>query len=195
MKIKNLIKVLFILVLAGIIVLIVSCTKTMVDYSQMVSRKSLKIISEHNAYALVVENEDYELPTYAVYKNVNYNNYQKVFDLRVTNDIWSGLVCWTDDRLFIFGFTIASYDLTNGQIIDEGDFRLSNADTGMIGRVLGIYDNYIYYEYANREDSYGKTSLDFKEVIPITKKDLPKKLEKQLELRTKKKNHLGFYWR
>ena len=167
MKIKNLIKVLFILVLAGIIVLIVSCTKTMVDYSQMVSRKSLKIISEHNAYALVVENEDLELPTYAVYKNVNYNNYQKVFDLRVTND-----------RLFIFGFTIASYDLTNGQIIDEGDFRISNATTGMIGRVLGIYDNYIYYEYANREDSYGKTSLDFKEVIPITKKDLPKKLEK-----------------
>ena len=178
MKIKNLIKVLFILVLIGIIVLIASCTKTMIDYSQMVSRKSLKIISEHNAYALVVENEDSELPTYAVYKNVNYNNYQKVFDLRVTNDIWSGLVCWTDDRLFIFGFTIASYDLTNGQIIDEGDFRLSNADTGMIDRVLGIYDNYIYYEYANKENRYGKTSLDFKEVIPITKKDLPKKLEK-----------------
>ena len=40
------------------------------------------------------------------------------------------------------------------------------------------YDNYIYYEYANREDSYGKTSLDFKEVIPVNKKDLPKKLEK-----------------
>lgn len=32
MKIKNLIKVLFILVLIGIIVLIASCTKTMVDY-------------------------------------------------------------------------------------------------------------------------------------------------------------------
>ena len=79
MKIKNLIKALFILVLAGIIVLIACCTKTMVDYSQMVNRKSLKIISEHNAYALVVENEDLELPTYAVYKNVNYNNYQKVF--------------------------------------------------------------------------------------------------------------------
>ena len=43
---------------------------------------------------------------------------------------------------------------------------------------LGIYDNYIYYEYANKENRYGKTSLDFKEVIPITKKDLPKKLEK-----------------
>lgn len=70
MKIKNLIKVLFILVLAGIIVLIVSCTKTMVDYSQMVNRKSLKIISEHNAYALAVENEDLELPTYAVYKKL-----------------------------------------------------------------------------------------------------------------------------
>ena len=80
--------------------------------------------------------------------------------------------------MFIFGFTIASYDLTNGQIIDEGDFRISNADTGMIDRVLGIYDNYIYYEYANKENRYGKTSLDFKEVIPITKKDLPKKLEK-----------------
>ena len=80
--------------------------------------------------------------------------------------------------MFIFGFTIVSYDLTNGQIIDNGDFRISNADTGMIGRVLGIYDNYIYYEYANREDSYGKTSLDFKEVIPVNKRDLPKKLEK-----------------
>lgn len=178
MKIKNLIKVIFILVLIGMIVLIASCTKTMVDYSKMVNRKSLKIISEHNAYALVVENKDLELPTYAVYKNVNYNNYQKVFDLQLTNDLWSGLVCWTNDRLFIFGFSIASYDLTNGQIIDKGDFRISNADTGMIDRVLGIYDNYIYYEYANRENSYGKTSLDFKEVIPITKKDIPNKLEK-----------------
>ena len=178
MKIKNLIKALFMLVLIGIIVLIASCTKTMVDYSKMVSRKSLNIISEHNAYALVVENKDLELPAYAVYKNVNYNNYQKVFDLPLGNDLWSGLVCWTEDRLFIFGFTIASYDLTNGQIIDEGDSRISNADTGMIGLVLGIYDNYIYYEYANREDSYGKTSLDFKEVIPITKKDIPNKLEK-----------------
>ena len=85
MKIKNLIKALFILVLVGTIVLIASCTKTTVDYSKLVSRKSLKIISEHNAYALAVENEDYELPTYAVYKNVNYNNYQKVFDLQLTN--------------------------------------------------------------------------------------------------------------
>lgn len=145
------------------------------------SIQSLNIISQHNEYALVIDDKQSELlDTYSVYKNIETNMYQKQFSLPEGQNIEGRFVCWTDDKIYILGFDPASYSLSNGKVVDRGNLnKIFNNKTGRMDRVIGIHEGFIYYEYSNYDTGgsfYGKMSLNLKDVTIIQKEDIPKEL-------------------
>ncbi len=138
----------------------------------------IKIISSNGDYALV-EGQEPNYSIFTVYKSLGHGNYQKTFSFPIGSNVESRLICWTYDKIYFFGFTIASFDLETGAMIDEGNRNiLTGSSTGYIDAALGIYDENIYYEYtATGEEyhrGYGKVSLDLKNVKFIEKDDVPK---------------------
>lgn len=99
-----------------------------------------------------------------------------------TNNIfnlnWSSSLNWTNDKIYILGYNPTSYKLSNGNIVDTGDLnKMLGGTTGRIDKIIGIYNNFIYYTYSyNAEHFYGKISLDLNSVTIIQKDDLPKEL-------------------
>ena len=144
------------------------------------SIQSLNIISQHNEYALVIDDTESELETYSVYKNIETNMYQKHFSVPSGQGIEGRFVCWTDDKIYILGFEPASYNLSNGKVVDRGNLnKIFNNKTGRMDRVIGIHEGFIYYNYSNYDSGdsfYGKMSLNLKDVTIIQKEDIPKDL-------------------
>lgn len=144
------------------------------------SIQSLNIISQHNEYALVIDDTESELETYSVYKNIETNMYQKQFSLPEGQNIEGRFVCWTDDKIYVLGDSARSYSLSNGSVIDKGNLKkMFNNKTGRMDRVIGIHEGFIYYNYSNYDSGgsfYGKMSLNLKDVTIIQKEDIPKEL-------------------
>lgn len=134
----------------------------------------LKVVSSNDEYILV-DGQEPNSSIFAVYKGIGYGNYQKIFSFPVGSNVESRLICWTEDKIYFFGFTIASFDLATGNMVDRGTLKeLTGSSTGTIDVVLGIYDGNIYYEYTSNGEGYGKVSLDFQKAELIDKDDVPK---------------------
>lgn len=146
---------------------------------QYVNLYDLHILTRHNEYVLVSEDNGGELTEYSIYKNIEANDYQKMFTFPGSWAIEPRLVCWGDGKIYAFVYDAVSYDLSNGNVVDRGDIgKIVKNTRGNVDRVLGIYDNYIYYEASYHPDTfYGKISLDLKEVTIIEKKDIPQQLQ------------------
>lgn len=137
-------------------------------------RSELNIISEYKEYMVAIDNVYSEMETFAVFKNVEHDIYQKVFSLGEFN-LEGRFICWNNDKLYILKDVATAYELSNGNIIYTGDLnKLLNNTTGSIDRILGIKGNYIYYEFSYNGDFYGRVTLDFKSVEIIQKQDIPK---------------------
>lgn len=146
--------------------------------SNNVNIEELNVMSSHNQYVLVRENKYSELETYSIYKNNQDNYYKRQFSFPDGEIIESRFVCWTDDKIYILGYNPASYDLSNGNIIDTGDLnKMLNNTTGNIDRIIGIDNAFIYYTYSfNAEHYYAKIDFNLNNVTIIQKENLPTKL-------------------
>lgn len=135
----------------------------------------LKVVSSNDEYILV-DGQEPNSSIFAVYKGIGYGNYQKIFSFPVGSNVESRLICWTEDKIYFFGFTIASFDLLTGNIIDKGDQNiLTGSSTGYINCVYGVSNEYIYYKYtADSTIGYGKVGLDLSNVTFIEKDGIPK---------------------
>lgn len=135
----------------------------------------LNIISEYKEYVVTMNASNSELDTFDVFKNTEYDIYIKVFSLSEEFNLEGRFICWNDDKLYIIKDGATAYDLSNGKIIYTGNLnKLLNNTTGRIDRVLGIKENYIYYQFSYNGDFYGKVDLDLKNVQIIQKQDIPK---------------------
>ena len=143
--------------------------------------KDLNVISQHNEYILVRDDKYSELETYSIYKNIKYNNYQKQFSFPDGEIIEGRFICWTDDKIYILWYNPKSYSLSNGSVVNTGDLnKILNNTTGRVDRVIGIYDDFIYYTYSyNANNFYAKISLDLNNVTIIAKEDIPEELNNQ----------------
>lgn len=143
------------------------------DYRRL---SDLEVISQHNEYVLAFDKHLAMMDTFAVFKNVESDMYKKHFSLEDGN-IESRFVCWTNDKLYILNFGAKSYDLDTGKITDENSSSLFNGTTGRMDRVLGIYDDFIYYQYTYVADHLNaRISLDLSTIEYIEEKDVPKEL-------------------
>lgn len=143
--------------------------------------QDFNVISQHNEYILVLDGKYSELETYSVYKKIKNNNYQKQFSFPDGENIESRFICWTDDEIYILGYNPTSYRLSNGSVVNTGDLnKILNNTTGRIDRVMGIYDDFIYYTYSyNANHFYAKISLDLNNVTIIPKENIPEELNNQ----------------
>lgn len=118
--------------------------------------------------------------TYAVFKNKDYENYEKLFTL----DMLHGMIGvethefgWSDSYLYILGHYKAAYDLNNGKIKElNSDILYTENDAR--AEFLGVKDNYVYYKQnSNNQITYKKVDLDFTQVFIIEEDEVPSPAE------------------
>ena len=94
----------------------------------------------------------------------------------------SRLIIWQDDAVYFFGYQINVYNLneTNGDPDLEINPNYLFNGPGALNRIIGIYDNYIYYEFMRVNDPnryYGKVNFELNDAIEISEEELPDKLK------------------
>lgn len=178
MKKKHIITAVIIIIILLVIVILSNLFSNAKNNNKNIDERKyneLNIISEYKEYIVAIDKNYSELDTFAVFKNTEYDMYKKVFSLSEEFNLEGRFICWNDDKLYIIKDGATVYDLSNGKIIHTGDLnKLLNNNTGRIDRVLGIKENYIYYQFSYNGDLYGKVDLDLQNVQIIQKQDIPK---------------------
>ena len=171
-----------IIVILIVITIVLVCFQVLNNNSnsdEIINLKNINNIkSKYNEYILAVDDLDEYPYTYSVYKNSNYDDYKKIFSFKDTFYLEGRVICWNNDTLYILYDKPRSYNLSTGQIINQGDsFKLLNGYTGTFTRVFGIFYDYIYYEFDYKgRKYYGKTDLQLKDYYLIKENEIPKEL-------------------
>lgn len=173
MKYKKCLYLLIIFVVAALVIVFFN-NQSQTTKPEVKNINDLEVVSSNGEYILV-DGQEPNSSIFAIYKKLKYGNYQKTFSFPIGSNVEPKLICWTEDKIYFFGFTIASFDLETGDIINEGDQNiLTGSSTGHINCVYGIYNGYIYYEFtADSKIGYGKAALDLNNVKFIEKDDVP----------------------
>lgn len=136
---------------------------------------SLKIMSQHNEYILAEDEVLPELTTYAVFKEVKYESYEKIISLG-SGGIYPESILWLEDKLYInYRDTIHGYDLINK--IELNSIYLSPINhVSSNCHLFGYDENYIYCSLDNYK--YYKVDYELKTKQIITEDELPSNLKK-----------------
>ena len=174
---KNKLAILGIIILLVILIIISFnfLKKEKVDLED-INYNNLQIISEYSNYVLAIDKTYSEITTYAIYKKMYKDSYQKLFSLQEFGEnIEKRHICWDENSVYIINHNPISYDLLSGKIINTGDInKLLNNTHGDINRVYGINDNYLYYSYnGNGNHYYAKSNLDFTNIVLIEQNEVP----------------------
>ena len=145
------------------------------------NRNSLKIISTYKEYLSAIDKHENDFNQYAVFKELEYNDYKKLFVLKNTaQTLETRFICWTDEKLYYFGTDPIAYDIETGKIENNINLNiLLNNIPGRIDRILGVSNNLIYYEFSHNADTFfANVDLDLTKVSIINKNELPTELQK-----------------
>ena len=157
------------------------------ESNNIITRNSMKIISENGEYAIALKYELANANAYSMYKNIEYNDYKEIwtFDIHDNNSIENRKITWYDDTVYLLYYGIVSYDVETGKekydlktnmFPREGSDDISSLAST---RLFGNDGKYIYYEYSFNDSSniyYGKVSMDLSNVEVITKDEIPNEL-------------------
>ncbi len=146
------------------------------DYRDIRLYRNLEKVSVYNEYALAVD-ENGELTTYAVFKNTNHEDYEKVFSLDgvFTQCVEGKKIVWTDSTLYLFGLCSESFDLKTGNnkrlnsniLLDDRKAKIE---------YLGAEDGFVYYKHIlDNKITFKKVDLEFTNVYLINKEEVPSK--------------------
>ena len=175
-----------IFLLIPILVLFV-CGCSNEESANIVTRNSMKIMSEHGEYAIALTDELANANVYSIYKNIEYNDYQEIWpiDIYYNSGIENRQITWYDDTVYIFANTVVSYDVETGK--EKYDLKANlMPNDGSEGtpslnspKLLGNDGKYIYYKYSFNDsinEYYGKVSMDLSNAETITKDEVPEDL-------------------
>lgn len=173
-----------ILLFIGLMLTVVGCTNNNDNWeTESLTRNNLNIVSEYNEYIIALSEEQAETNVYSMYKNTEYENYQKIwsFDVSDNHDIENHHITWNDNIVYLLGYSNSGYNIKDGKQVYSPESNLmilkDNNGTGRLDNVLGNDGKYIYYEYScNADYYYGKVSMDLTTVEVIEKNDIPSNL-------------------
>lgn len=169
-------------ILLFLLILFTGCSSKEVLYNG----DSLDIISQHDGYVIAVDQKYSEANTYAMYKNVSYNDYEIVWTFDIANnvDIENHNIIWNDNAIYLLGYDCVAYDIDSGKeisVCSDTLMPLSDDDSGngKMDSILGISNSYIYYRYSSNLNHYvARVSLDLKNVEVINDTDIPGDIKK-----------------
>lgn len=175
--------IIFILAISGTL-LITGCNKKSNENVEIYHRNDLKVISEYNEYIIALSKELDETNIYSMYKNTNYEDYEKIWDFEIENnhDIENHHITWNENNVYLLGWDNSAYDIDTGKEVyslSTNLMVLKNNDEGVgnLDRLFGNDGKFIYYEYSHNTDNYyGKVTMDLKSVEVINESDIPTNL-------------------
>ena len=171
-----------IIMLFFLLILFTGCSNKAVLYNG----DSLDVISQHDSYVIAVDQKYSEANTYAMYKNVSYNDYEIIWTFDIANniDIENHNIIWNDNAIYLLGYDCVAYDIDSGKeisVCSDTLMPLSDDDSGngKMDSILGISNSYIYYRYSSNLNNYvARVSLDLKNVEVINDTDIPDEVKK-----------------
>ena len=186
---KTLISLLFI----GCVFLITGCNKVNGDNivsKDYISKNSGRFCSK---YAISKINKETEIESgghFALFKNVDNNDYEKMYDIDITQ-FTTGNLLISDNYIFLFdsapkfadGYQVKRYPINSDKSKEEGlDISVDNKEIYVIDKIYGIKGNWIYISYYTYENynngsvniSYGKLNFDLNKYEKLNAKtDVP----------------------
>lgn len=136
------------------------------DKKQTFDREQLNIISDSkNKYVIVLTNDKGEANQYSMYKIVEYNKYEKLYDLPITSNvaIENHHILWNNDKFYLINYNIVEYDADTGKELYQSKDKITPTDdedvcntNTIIKKIYGKDDRYIYYNYycVNNDKEY-----------------------------------------
>jgi hypothetical protein len=156
---------------------------------QTFDRNQLDIVSiSENKYVIVLTDTSGEANQYSMYKQEDYNKYEKLYDLDISNNvaIENNHILWDNDKFYLIQYNIVEYDANTGKelyqskdkITPTDDDELCGTNTNL-KRIYGKDNEYIYYNYYcvnNSKEYYARITSDLQNVERIEKSDIPNNL-------------------
>ena len=153
-----------------------SNSKSVENNIEYINYKDLKIVSQYEDYVLAVDKQYSETQTYAIYKNVEYDDFVKIFPLKYSGfTLEDRYIYWDDNKIYFFCTETAEiYDLSNGNLLKSlSMYKIHNNQVGSFVRVLGADKENIYYEYLhNSEYYYACVDFELKDVKSVTREEI-----------------------
>ena len=153
---------------------------------QTVDRNQLDIVSDSkNKYVIVLTNTSSETNQYSMYKQKDYNKYEKLYDLDISSNvaIENHHILWDNDKFYLIHYNIIEYDANTGEVLYQSkdkitptnDDELCSTNTNL-KKIYGKDNEYIYYNYYcvnNGKEYYARITSDLRNVEEIEKSNIP----------------------
>lgn len=149
-------------------------------------RNDMNIISEYNDYVIALTEEFSEFNLYSMYKHLDYEKYEKIWDFNSAGFMMIEYrrITWNDNNVYLFGYGNGyAYDIDTGKEVYSIGNLIPSIDgdegIGRFDRLFGNDGKFIYYEFSHTYGYYyAKVTMDLKSVEVISKDDIPSDLNK-----------------
>lgn len=177
------------IIVSLIVILLCFVTVGCGNKKQTFSREQLYIISDsEDKYVIALTDSLGETNQYSMYKLMEYEEYEKLYDLDASNNlaVESHHVLWDNDKFYLIHYNIVAYDAETGKELYQSKSNIMPTDNEelcgtntSIREIYGKDNEYIYYNYYcenNMTGYYAKVTLDLQKVEEIEESDIPNSL-------------------